>query len=64
MARFPATHDMVSANLWVARDNVVARRFYEKLGGTLSGAKEEAREGFVLAEVSYAWPDISVLCRI
>jgi ribosomal protein S18 acetylase RimI-like enzyme len=61
MARFLAAHDMRSASLWVARDNAVARRFYERLGGVIAASKKESRGDFVLAEVAYAWPDISVI---
>lgn len=40
-------------SLWVLKDNMPARRFYECLGGTPIAEK---REGLV--EVAYAWPDL------
>jgi hypothetical protein len=44
--------------LWVLRDNLPARRFYEELGGTLIGERTDRREMAELPEVAYGWRDI------
>jgi len=59
MARFLVDRGMVGASLWVARDNLPARRFYARLGGTVWAQKEEARPDFVLPEVAYVWRDLT-----
>jgi len=59
MARFLVDHGMASASLWVARDNLAARRFYDRLGGTVWAEREEARPDFVLPEVAYVWHDLA-----
>ena len=61
MARFLLDRGMAGASLWVARDNLAARRFYDRLGGIVWAEKEEARPDFVLAEVAYAWRDVSTI---
>lgn len=43
------------ASLWVLRDNVPARRFYERMGGRLIAEREDPRGGEVLEEVAYGW---------
>lgn len=49
-------------SLWVLTDNRPARRFYEALGGTIVGRREERRsEDLVLHEVAYVWPDLALL---
>jgi ribosomal protein S18 acetylase RimI-like enzyme len=58
MARFLIGHGMSAASLWVARDNFAARRFYDRLGGTIFAEKQEEHGDFVLAEVAYGWPDV------
>jgi len=45
-------------SLWVLRDNVGARRFYEKLGGRVVSEKEESRPYGTVVEVTYGWPDL------
>jgi hypothetical protein len=50
-----------AASLWVLRENESARRFYEKLGGDITGDKKDIREdGVVFVEVAYGflahWP--------
>ncbi len=61
------------AGLWVLRDNLRARRFYEALGGQVVGHRVEAVDAHVLGEqadgqdggelheVAYGWPDLRVL---
>src|SRR5215471_15118695 len=58
MARFLIGHGMGGASLWVARDNFAARRFYDRLGGTIFAEKQEEHEDFVVAEVAYGWPNV------
>src|SRR5262249_5882729 len=52
MARFLIGHGMGAASLLVARDNFAARRFYDRLGGTIFAEKQKEHGDFVLAE---AW---------
>ena len=47
--------------LWVARDNHPARQFYEQLGGECVAERVQQRKEYALAEVAYAWSDVSVL---
>lgn len=49
------------ASLWVLRENVTARAFYERLGGVLIGEKTEEHSGTTLDEVAYGWSDLSRL---
>jgi hypothetical protein len=64
MARFLVGRGVGAASLWVARDNLRARRFYERLGGVVCAEREETRPGFVLAEVAYAWRDLSIASSV
>ena len=52
-----------AASLWVLRDNAMARRFYERLGGVVVGERAEHREQGTLVEVAYGWCDLAVLRR-
>lgn len=52
-----------SGTLWVLRENAVARRFYERLGGAVVGEREEEQSGATLDEVAYGWKDLSLLVR-
>lgn len=47
--------------LWVLRNNLPARRFYEALGGILVGEAEDRREHATLVEVAYGWPRLDRL---
>ena len=47
--------------LWVLKDNDPSRGFYEKLGGVLTGEQQFDLAGTTLTEVSYVWPDLSLL---
>jgi len=49
------------ASLWVFRENERARRFYERLGGTIVGEKAGERNGTVLVDLAYGWSDLSGL---
>jgi ribosomal protein S18 acetylase RimI-like enzyme len=45
--------------VWVLRDNLDARGFYERLGGQFLREHElDFGAGFTLREVSYGWPDL------
>ena len=44
--------------VWVLRDNVPARRFYERLGGTYVREQPITIGSTLLQEVSYGWPSL------
>ncbi|HZV50893.1 MAG TPA: GNAT family N-acetyltransferase [Candidatus Dormibacteraeota bacterium] len=49
---------LTSLIVWVLRDNLPARAFYEHLGGAYAGERPlDFGAGFTLVEVSYTWPD-------
>ncbi|SFL37247.1 GNAT family N-acetyltransferase [Methylobacterium pseudosasicola] len=52
-----------AASLWVLHDNVSARQFYERLGGSVVGERAERREQATLMEVAYGWRDLAALQR-
>lgn len=52
-----------SAALWALRDNLRARRFYEHYGGKVITEREDNRDGTVLIELAYGWPDLEELNR-
>ena len=49
------------AALWVLRDNLKARRFYEHLSGKVIAEREDVRDGAVLVELAYGWPKLEDL---
>jgi len=49
------------ASLWVLRENVPARAFYEKLGGITVGEKIDGGADATLVEDAYGWCDLSSL---
>jgi ribosomal protein S18 acetylase RimI-like enzyme len=53
-----------AAALWVLRENFRARRFYEHFGGKVIAEREDVREGTVLIELAYGWPDIKELDQL
>jgi GNAT superfamily N-acetyltransferase len=53
-----------AAALWVLRDNLTSRRFYEHFGGKVIFEREDVRDGTVLFELAYGWPDLKELNRI
>ncbi len=53
-----------AAALWVLRDNVRARRFYEHFGGKVIAEREDVRDGAVLVELAYGWPELKELDRL
>jgi GNAT superfamily N-acetyltransferase len=52
-----------AAALWVLRDNLIARRFYERFGGKVIAERDDVRDGAVLVELAYGWPDLKELDR-
>jgi GNAT superfamily N-acetyltransferase len=50
-----------AACLWVLRQNVPARAFYEKLGGIIVGEKIDELPNAILVEDAYGWRDLSSL---
>jgi ribosomal protein S18 acetylase RimI-like enzyme len=48
-------------SLWVLRENAVARRFYERLGGEVVAERTENRPFGAIVEVTYGWPDLAPL---
>lgn len=61
MANFLMDRGLYSAGLWVVRDNLPARRFYEALGGAAAGERVEQRPEYSLNEVAYGWDDLRKL---
>jgi ribosomal protein S18 acetylase RimI-like enzyme len=53
-----------AAALWVLRDNLRARRFYEHFGGKVIAERDDVRDGAVLVELAYGWPDLKELDRL
>lgn len=53
-----------AAALWVLRDNLKARRFYEHIGGKVIAEREDVRDGAVLVELAYGWPKLKDLERL
>lgn len=51
------------AALWVLRDNVSARTFYERLGAAVVGERIDDEAGAMLVEVAYGWSNLSTLVR-
>jgi ribosomal protein S18 acetylase RimI-like enzyme len=52
-----------ATSLWVLRDNLRARRFYERYAGRVIAEREEVRDDAVLVELAYGWPDLEDLAR-
>ena len=50
-----------SLALWVLRDNLPGRAFYESLGGRVVGEKDIPLGGAPLPEVAYGWADLAPL---
>lgn len=47
-------------SLWVLRENAIARRFYEALGGRVIGEKLERRPFGDIVEVTYGWSNLGL----
>lgn len=50
-----------AAALWVLRDNLGARRFYERYAGKMIAEKQDVRDGAILVELAYGWRDLKEL---
>ena len=53
-----------AAALWVLRDNLRARCFYEHLRGKVISEREDVRDAAVLIELAYGWADIRELAQL
>ena len=45
--------------IWVLRENVPSRGFYERMGGAWVRDEERELDGVRVTESAYGWPDIS-----
>lgn len=54
---------MFSGGLWVLRDNLHARGFYEALGGDRCGRKMDTVGGRSVPLVGYSWAEIAALAE-
>lgn len=61
MARVFADQGARSLMISTLRDNLPARRFYERLGGAAETPRQEQGPGGLLYEVAYVWPRIEAL---
>jgi len=57
------SHGFKGVALWVLRENLRARRFYEHCGGKVIADREDIRDSAVLTELAYGWPDLKELDR-
>lgn len=53
-----------AAALWVLRDNLRARHFYEHFGAKVIAEREDIRDSKVLTELAYGWPNLKELERL
>lgn len=53
-----------AAALWVLRENLRARRFYEHYGGKVIAEREDIRDSTVLIELAYGWTELKELNRL
>jgi ribosomal protein S18 acetylase RimI-like enzyme len=61
VARALADGGAASLVIWVLRENILAQRFYERMGGEAAEAGEETVGGGVARTVAYRWWDIRAL---
>jgi ribosomal protein S18 acetylase RimI-like enzyme len=61
MARVFADQGARSLMISTLRDNLPARRFYERMGGVAEQPRQEQGPGGLLYEVAYVWPDLKTL---
>ncbi|QQP91804.1 GNAT family N-acetyltransferase [Skermanella sp. TT6] len=54
---------MTASTVWALRDNLRARRFYEKMGGVLVSERPLMFDGTRVMEVAYGWSDVTPLAR-
>ena len=53
-----------AAALWVLRENLRARRFYERLDGKMIAEREDVRGTITLVEMAYGWPYLMQLDQV
>jgi L-amino acid N-acyltransferase YncA len=63
MARHLLDTGLPDAVVWVAQANAAACRFYERLGGVLTGHATELHEGWDMVCVAYGWDDLTGLLQ-
>lgn len=56
-------HGFQSVGLWVIEQNIGARWFYERLGGSVAARHEQDFGGKLITELGYAWRDVNDLRR-
>jgi len=61
LARALAARGAASLVIWVLRDNLRARGFYEAMGGVVAGERMERVGGWNVPSVGYRWGDIGVV---
>ena len=61
LARTLAARGAESLVIWVLRDNLPARGFYEAMGGVAVGERMERVGGWSVPSVGYRWADIGVV---
>jgi len=61
VARRLAADGFKAMILWVLKDNLKARAFYETMGGVPAGEKTITIGGAELVDVAYGWPDIRAI---
>ena len=61
MARTLLAGGRQAASLWVLRENIGARTFYEHLGGTAVAEKTGEHSGSIRTELAYGWRDLEAL---
>jgi ribosomal protein S18 acetylase RimI-like enzyme len=61
--RVLASAQMAAACLWVLADNP-SRFFYQAMGGTRIGERDERLWGTSVHEIAYGWPDLSSLPKV
>ncbi len=64
MARDLRQRALHGATLWVLRDNLPARRFYEELGGTKLGERTDRRTFGDLPEIAYGWRNLDHVANL
>ncbi len=63
LARALAARGAQSLVIWVLRDNLRARGFYEAMGGVLAGERMERVGGWNVPSVGYRWADVGAVTR-
>jgi ribosomal protein S18 acetylase RimI-like enzyme len=61
LARTLAAKGAESLVIWVLRDNLRARGFYEAMGGVLTGERTERVGGWNVPSVAYRWADVGAI---